>query len=105
MNRIDKLTIADYVRSGNQLHSQGRGEEAIEYYKKALLISPNHSVVLLNMGAGLYSLGRLDEAETILKKALEKPFDRVCTSYCHYNLGMVYLGKRELSKAIISLGE
>jgi predicted O-linked N-acetylglucosamine transferase (SPINDLY family) len=51
--------------------NQGRHEEAIGYYRKALQLSPESISVLSNLGASLNSIGQNDEALFALEAALK----------------------------------
>ena len=47
---------------GMLLSNQGRNEEAMDHYHKAIQINPNDSEALNNLGAALAATGRFDEA-------------------------------------------
>ena len=47
---------------GNALKDQGKLEEAIEAYKKALSLKPDYAEAYSNMGNALKDQGKLDEA-------------------------------------------
>lgn len=96
-------TFVEYTNYGNTLQDQGEPKEAIKYYKKALELSPNHPVILQNLGTVLHSLGRLDEAEEAFKEAIKIPSAPLHEAHYHYNLGMVYLQKGQLLKVISCL--
>ena len=55
---------------GIALREQGKLDEAIEAYKKALSIQPNNANAYYNMGIALREQGKLDEAIEAYKKAL-----------------------------------
>lgn len=63
---VDKL-----LSEGNAASNEGRYEDAISYFKKALEIDPNHILVLYNIGYPLRSLGEYDEAIQYYKRALD----------------------------------
>ena len=46
----------------------GRNEEALEKYKRAEQLGRNNSVVLVNMGRLLRSIGRTQDAEELYKR-------------------------------------
>jgi len=52
------------------LASQGKLNEAISYYRQALLIKGDYSKVHNNLGHALQSQGKLDEAVTKYRNAL-----------------------------------
>ena len=55
---------------GNALQNQGRLEEAVKAFKKALSIKPDHAEAYNNMGNALNEQGRLEEAIEAFNKAI-----------------------------------
>ena len=55
---------------GNALSAQGKLEEAIEAYNKALAIKPDYAEAYYNMGIALQDQGKLEEAIEAYNKAL-----------------------------------
>ena len=55
---------------GNALKEQGKLEEAIEAYNKALAIKPDYAEAYNNMGNALKEQGKLEEAIEAYNKAL-----------------------------------
>ena len=55
---------------GSALQDQGKLEEAIEAYKKAIAIKPDHAEAHNNMGNALRDQGKLEEAIEAYKKAI-----------------------------------
>ena len=55
---------------GNALKDQGKLEEAIEAYNKALAIKPDYAEAYNNMGIALKDQGKLEEAIEAYNKAL-----------------------------------
>jgi predicted O-linked N-acetylglucosamine transferase (SPINDLY family) len=49
---------------------QGKFDEALELYRHALRLNPDHAVTRNSLGAALRELGRLGEAEASLRRAL-----------------------------------
>ena len=52
------------------LKGQGKLEEAIESYKKAISIKPDYAEAYLNMGTVFQDQGKLEEAIESYKKAI-----------------------------------
>lgn len=67
--RTEAETYNDY---GNELNGQGRFNEALEYFDKALDLSPRFCLGYINKGIALKNLGRLDEAIACYDKVIEK---------------------------------
>ena len=85
-----------------------RSQEGIEYYQKAIEISPNNWRLHILLGARLGELERYDEAITELERAKElipnlmtTKRDIFLNSLLHYNLGTAYGRKELFQKAIL----
>jgi len=92
-------------------------EQAVEYYCRALEISPNHPVALNNLGLAYYQMGNLEEAVKCYQKAAKTtpenplPHDKLGQIYeqmgnfdkaAKYALyaGELYLKSREMNRSI-----
>jgi len=62
----------DWIKKGADLHRQGRFDEAIECYDKAIELDPELVTAWINKAASLHSLGRFDEAIHCCDKAIEQ---------------------------------
>ncbi|MDC0122555.1 tetratricopeptide repeat protein [Planktomarina sp.] len=62
MVEIDPENVAIQANLGSVLNKQGKLEEAIEAYNKALTIKPDNAEVYNNMGVTLQDQGKLEEA-------------------------------------------
>jgi tetratricopeptide (TPR) repeat protein len=82
---------------GNFFLQNGRTDEAMEQFRKALEIEPRYALAHNNLGAALYQKGRVDEAVTYYQKALE-----IEPRYAeaHNNLGIVLFQKGQVDEAI-----
>jgi tetratricopeptide (TPR) repeat protein len=66
----DNYNLTSLYNQATDLYRQGRYEEAIAYYDKALAIDPNDVDALNYKGAALYRQGKHQEAITYFDKAL-----------------------------------
>lgn len=84
----------------NVLFKEGRNDEALEHFEKALAIEPGHALAHNNLGLALLQKGRFDEAEPHFRKAVEldPKYYKALES-----LGAVYLKTNRLAEAITSL--
>lgn len=81
------LSVKPYFNMGTIREQEGKFQEAIEWYERAIEINPLASEIYNNLGGALWKLGREDEAERIFKEAIDiNPRDR----YAHRNLGLLY---------------
>lgn len=68
----DRELIADIYHSlGNLLYDEGKYDEAVLNYDKALLLNPRYTKAFINAATALLVLGRKEQAETYLEKALK----------------------------------
>ncbi len=91
-------TVAVYNNLGNALLGNGRVDEAIAEYRKAIELDPKFAAFgHNNIGNALRDKGRLGEAIAEWKKALELDPK---LAYPHYNLGLALKDKGRLDEAI-----
>ena len=82
---------------GGYLYKEGRIEEAMQHYQKALQIDPNYVEALNNLGIALAAEGRFDEAIENYHKALQINPDFPSTLN---NLGIALAGRGQFDEAI-----
>ncbi len=85
-------------------HKEGKFNEAVKSYKKAIDLKPDFPEVHYNLGIVLKNLGRLDEAIKSYKKAIDLKPD-FCEAYYNLgntlkNLGILDEAKKNYKKAI-----
>ena len=93
-----QLVGADFhFNLANRLFSQGKRDEAIESYEKALAIKPDWAEAYGNIGSARSQQGDLDAAIAYYQKAVAlKPELEVL----HFNLGNSYLQQNKYEEAI-----
>ena len=85
------------VAQGDRLVKQGRLEEALRHYERAIRMVRRPSHAWTSRGVAMKYLGRLDEARRCHENAIRlDPANEV--AWC--NLGTVYFKKAELGKAL-----
>ena len=68
---LEQLKQENYwVNEGNLKDSQGKYEEAITDYDRALQIDPDDADALFDKAETLQKMGKLKEAEKLVEKAL-----------------------------------
>jgi protein O-mannosyl-transferase len=82
---------------GNALFQEGKVDEAIAQYQKALQINPNYAETCNNLGNALLEQGKVNEAIEYLQKALQINPDNV--EACG-NLGNALLHQGKVDEAI-----
>jgi tetratricopeptide (TPR) repeat protein len=75
-----------------------RNEEGLAYFQKALAVNPT-DLLLLMIGQNYHDLGRLQEAEEYLLRALNKTEDPVIEAKCRFLLAQMYFDRKEYFKA------
>jgi tetratricopeptide (TPR) repeat protein/SAM-dependent methyltransferase len=81
---------------GNALAQQGRLDESVAYYRRALSLRPDYVEAHNNLGIALQGQGLLKEAAASYRDALSL---RPQSHYLHYNLGNVLRDDGELDEA------
>jgi tetratricopeptide (TPR) repeat protein len=82
---------------GAALQSDGRLDEAIEHYRRAIAIRPDYAPAYSNMGAALRAKGQSADAVASYERALARRPDY---PEAHYNLGNILLDQGKLDDAI-----
>jgi 2-polyprenyl-3-methyl-5-hydroxy-6-metoxy-1,4-benzoquinol methylase/TolA-binding protein len=82
---------------GNALKEQGKLEETIEAYNKALAIKPDYADAYYNMGNTLKEQGKMEEAIEAYNKAISLKPDY---ADAYSNMGNVLKGQGKLKEAI-----
>lgn len=86
-------------RLGIVYYENVKYDQAIEHYKKALLIRPNDAIQNENIGLAFEAAGRLQEAEAAYNRAvMNAPSDPIP----HNRLGIFYYNIKQYDKAIPS---
>jgi len=88
-----------YNNLGTVLTKQGKLDEAVASYKRALEIKPDYAEAHNNLGAALTEQGKLDEAVASYKRALEIKPDY---AEAHNNFGTVLTKQGKLDEAVAS---
>jgi len=83
---------------GNALKHQGKIEEAIVHFNKALQINPGYSKAHNNLGTALASQGKTDEAIKHFGIAL---YINPNYAAAHSNIGVALAGRNKIEKAIV----
>ena len=82
---------------GIALFADGKNEEAIYHYKRAIKLKSNHALAHYNLGIALFADGKNEEAISHYKMAIKLNPN---FTNAHYNLGIVLVQKGEMGKAI-----
>lgn len=75
---------------GVALRKLGKLDEAIEHYRKSLLLFPDSPAIQTNLGSTLFDAGEFAEAEKVLSIALEQSPDNVDANW---NMGLCRLAQ------------
>ncbi|NEP46075.1 MAG: tetratricopeptide repeat protein, partial [Okeania sp. SIO2H7] len=91
--------MGKYLIEGNKLKRQGKLEEAIASYKRAIEINPNSAWSYHNLGETLAKINRLDEAIISYRRAIEINPN---SAWSYYELGEVLAAKGDFDAALIN---
>jgi len=95
-----KITNYNWLACNNlglALMCNGKAEEAVFYFKKALQIRPDFLKTLDNLGVALFQLGKLEEALSYYSKALEIDPEH---AQIHKHTAMILATQGKLEKAL-----
>jgi len=96
---VESHASANYLVGNSFLH-QGRIDEAVERYQKALSLEPESATYQIGLGVAYGQIGRLDEAIVLLQKALViKPNN----AEAQYDLGVNLLLAGRGNEALVHL--
>jgi tetratricopeptide (TPR) repeat protein len=85
---------------GTVLRADGRAEEAIDHFREAMTLAPQHAKAYVNLGGALRGQGRVDEAIEYCREALRvRPGDPMALN----NLGAALLDRGDVNEAILHL--
>lgn len=90
-------TAVRLIEEGNALEDQGRLQDAMTLYERALTIAPDLARVHLNIGNIHYARGDLDNAIKVYRHALACQPDHAGG---HYNLGNALLAAKQFESAL-----
>ena len=60
----------DFFKLGNSLRDNGKLDDAVKNYKKAIELNPNHSLAHNNLGVIFINLGKTNEAINNFQKTI-----------------------------------
>ena len=86
-----------FYQKGNALAMQGRMDQAIVHYERALALKPDHAEAHTNLGNALAMQGRMDQAIAHYERALALKPDY---AEAHYNLGNTFRAQGRMDQAI-----
>lgn len=103
---LSRADIATFNRLGIALRRQGKWEDAVAEYGRALAISPQDENILFNTAVAYAEGGRHGDATASLEKALElnPTFYAESPAAC-FNIGVMYLNARNAAKARLFLAK
>ncbi len=98
LHRLGSLLLQEYhYNLGLALRQQGKVEEAIKNFQKAIEINPKYALAYQNLGHALHNQGKVEEAIKNFQKAIEiNPED----DWAYYSWGHALRQQGKLEEAI-----
>jgi len=84
---------------GSALERQGKPDQAIPCYQKAIRLRPDHVDAIFKLGNAYQAQGRLDEAIACYQRTIQMVPDSIAA---HFNMGNALLRRGRLAEAIAS---
>jgi tetratricopeptide (TPR) repeat protein len=104
--RVDPRSHVGHINLGTWLNSQGRYDEAIEHFRRAIERRPQLSLAHVNLGDALRRAGRRDEAERELRLGVElapaAASGHVALAALYDDRGQLGLAAGHLASAIVA---
>jgi tetratricopeptide (TPR) repeat protein len=99
-NQPRSMNAKELLAEGDKFMARGAYAEALTFYQDLISLNPRHAVALNNLGAALFKVGRLKEAEGCFHQLI-----RVDPGSAdgHSNLGTTFLAKGRYADAEIFL--
>lgn len=92
----DPQTKEEYFERAVDCFGEGKLDESIDYYHRALAIDPNYQDALHGLGMALFDRGRVDEAIETAKKLVQIDPDDILA---HTSLSKFYQSKGMIPEA------
>ena len=103
INESESAYTEFWLEEGNSLYEQGRYNEAVQFYDRAILINPQLETAWFNKGNALYMQGNYEEALQVFDKAIEiNPQDAItwnCRGLTLIKLGRTVEANESFAKA------
>jgi tetratricopeptide (TPR) repeat protein/GT2 family glycosyltransferase len=96
---VAKSSASEFHKLGEKLQGEGKVDDAIEAYKKAITINQNHFGSYHNLGDLYQQKGKLEEAITSYRRAIEL---NPSFAWSHNNLGDTLLRQEKVDEAAVA---
>lgn len=91
-------TWVETARTKRGDESQAAYKNALDNYRKAIVLKPNEAVYHLNLGSALANLGQMDEATKELNTAAQ--LDPAQAGRAYFNVGVVLVNSGKMKEAV-----
>ncbi|RYY31672.1 MAG: tetratricopeptide repeat protein [Chitinophagaceae bacterium] len=88
------------VARANGLYKEGKFEEAIAEYKKAMEVDPENETVIYNLGNAVFKKEGFDEAREAYERSIKLSTDKNFRERNTYNKGVTYTRQKKLLESI-----
>lgn len=88
------------IAKGNDLYREGKYDQAIVEYRKALERKPDNGLVMYNLANALYRQQKYAEAEELYARNANLSKDASMLNRSFYNKGLVHTRKKELEQSV-----
>jgi hypothetical protein len=98
INESESAYTEFWLEEGNSLYEQGRYDEALQFYDRAIMLNPQFEAAWINKGNALYMQGNYDDALQVFERAIEiDPQDAIAWNYG--GLTLIKLGRTSEANA------
>jgi len=93
-------TANKMVAKANELYKEGKFEEAIAEYRKAMEADPENETVIYNLGNAVFKKEGFDEAREAYERSIKLSNDKLFREKSTYNKGVTYTRQKKLLESI-----
>jgi len=94
---INKLAVEEYFVQGFNAQENGATDKAIDYYQKAIELTPEDALIYIKMGSAYSEKEDYNQAIIYFQKAIDiNPY----SAYAYNNLGNAYAAIRDYTQAL-----
>jgi aminopeptidase N len=95
------IRVAVFINRGEEFANEGRYNEAVDEYQRAIDLNPRNSLALFRMGEALFELGNLQAATNTFRESLNGDLEPRWTEvWAYINIGKILDARGQRERAV-----